>query len=242
MEFVLVHGAWHGAWAWDLVLPALRGAGHTAVAVDLPVDNLAVDASGYAAAIAASIERAGLRSPVVVGHSLSGMAIPLVPVLAPVGALVYLGALVPSPGETMSAVFAREGVRGDVRPFMDADGDGRSRWATAEGAIRILYHDCGETVARAAAARLRAQSPAPFDEPCPLERFPDVPATYVLMREDRMILPEWSRRAAPARLGLEPVEIGGGHSPMLADPEGLTALLVRLAGQAPVDSARRRRK
>src|SRR6476661_267792 len=229
LEFVLVHGAWHGAWAWDLVVPALRGAGHTAVAVDLPVEDLAVDGSGYAAVIAGAIERAGLHAPVVVGHSMSGTAIPLVPSRAPVAMLVYLGALIPSPGETMSAVFAREGVRGDVRAFMESDADGRSRWATAEGAVHVLYHDCGETVARAAVARLRWQSDAPFGEPCPLERFPDVPTSYVVMREDRMIRPDWSRRAAPARLGVEPVEIGGGHSPMLADPEGLAALLVGLA-------------
>ena len=26
--FVLVHGAWHGAWCWDKVVPLLERAGH----------------------------------------------------------------------------------------------------------------------------------------------------------------------------------------------------------------------
>ncbi|MCW2620092.1 MAG: putative hydrolase or acyltransferase of alpha/beta superfamily, partial [Modestobacter sp.] len=26
--FVLVHGAWHGGWCWDRVVPLLRAAGH----------------------------------------------------------------------------------------------------------------------------------------------------------------------------------------------------------------------
>lgn len=34
-QFVLVHGAWHGAWCWSRVLPLLRAAGHVAHAVTL---------------------------------------------------------------------------------------------------------------------------------------------------------------------------------------------------------------
>ena len=32
---VLVAGAWHGAWCWQRVLPALERAGHAAVPVPL---------------------------------------------------------------------------------------------------------------------------------------------------------------------------------------------------------------
>ena len=34
-DFVLVHGAWHGAWCWRDVLPQLARAGHRAHAVTL---------------------------------------------------------------------------------------------------------------------------------------------------------------------------------------------------------------
>jgi pimeloyl-ACP methyl ester carboxylesterase len=34
--FVLVAGAWHGAWCWYKVAPLLEADGHTAVTVDLP--------------------------------------------------------------------------------------------------------------------------------------------------------------------------------------------------------------
>ncbi|MCH9016489.1 MAG: alpha/beta fold hydrolase, partial [Chloroflexi bacterium] len=34
--FVLVHGASHGSWCWDKVVPLLEAQGHEAVAVDLP--------------------------------------------------------------------------------------------------------------------------------------------------------------------------------------------------------------
>lgn len=35
-DFVLVHGSWMGAWAWERVLPLLTAAGHGAGAIDLP--------------------------------------------------------------------------------------------------------------------------------------------------------------------------------------------------------------
>src|SRR5262245_42325677 len=123
-DFVLVHGAWHGAWVWDHVRPALEREGHRTLAVELPSDDLEADASAYARAIAQAIDEAGWTAPVVVGHSLAGVALPLVPALVGVGRLVYLGALIPSPGERMLDVFRREGVRGDTRDHVATDAQG----------------------------------------------------------------------------------------------------------------------
>ncbi|UUC96427.1 alpha/beta fold hydrolase [Comamonas sp. C11] len=40
LPFVLVHGAWHGAWTYDLVIPILAKRGHMAIARDLPAHGL----------------------------------------------------------------------------------------------------------------------------------------------------------------------------------------------------------
>jgi pimeloyl-ACP methyl ester carboxylesterase len=34
--YILVHGAWHGAWYWEKVAPLLRQAGHQVIPFDLP--------------------------------------------------------------------------------------------------------------------------------------------------------------------------------------------------------------
>ena len=34
--YVLVHGSWQGAWAWDTIVPRLEARGHRVVAVNLP--------------------------------------------------------------------------------------------------------------------------------------------------------------------------------------------------------------
>ena len=72
---LLVHGAWHGAWAWDRVLARLRSAGVEALAVDLPGhggDPVAFgDLHGDAARVRQELDRMG-RDVVLVGHSYGG--------------------------------------------------------------------------------------------------------------------------------------------------------------------------
>lgn len=225
--FVLVHGAWHDAGVWDSLRAALGREGARSLAVQLPSDDVAIDASGYARAIARASRKLAPDGPVVVGHSMSGLALPLVPALAPVRRLIFLAALVPAPGQRMTDVQAAEDVLGDTRAVA-RDELGRSYWTSIEAAIDVLYHDCDAGPAREIAGRLRPQARTPHEEPCPITKLPDVPASYILMREDRMIRPEWSRMAARKRLGVEPIELRGGHSPMLAQPEQLALRLIEL--------------
>lgn len=39
-SFLLVHGAWHGAWCYEPVIPLLARAGHAAIAIDMPGHGL----------------------------------------------------------------------------------------------------------------------------------------------------------------------------------------------------------
>ena len=166
-----MHGAWHDGRTWDRLLPVLDRRGCRSKAVDLPVEDVTVDASGYAREIASAIAELGHEPPVVVGHSMSGIVIPLVPAITPVRRLVFLAPLIPEPGRRMADVQAREDVLGDTRAVA-RDASGRSFWTSAEAAIATLYHDCEPAVARTAAARLRPQARTPHEQRCPLEALP----------------------------------------------------------------------
>src|ERR1700730_13929029 len=80
--FVLVHGAWHGAWCWAAVINQLEKLGDRAYAVDLPghgmnqADRSKVAFQSYVDGLAECIERHNLRSVAVAGHSLCGLTIP----------------------------------------------------------------------------------------------------------------------------------------------------------------------
>ena len=46
--------------------------------------------------------------------------------------------------------------------------------------------------------------------------------------QDRVVSPDWSRRVARDRLGVEPIEIPTGHFPMITHPELVADELVKL--------------
>jgi hypothetical protein len=60
--------------------------------------------------------------------------------------------------------------------------------------------------------------------------WPDTDRAYLLARADRAVNPSWSRDAARERLGVEAVEIDGGHSSFLARPRELADRLASLLG------------
>jgi pimeloyl-ACP methyl ester carboxylesterase len=224
--FALVHGAWHGAWCWDPLVDELERAGHRAIAFDLPSDDPAAMFSTYADVVVEAIDGAG-DDVVVVGHSLGGHTIPLVADRRPVGALVYLCALLPDPGRSLLEVFGEEpdALLPRYQAGIEADERDRSVWVDFEVAREVLYADCDEAAARGAFERLRPQAQVAYGAPCPLDRHPDVPTRYVICTEDAIVNPEWSRRTARQRLGIEPIELAGSHSPFLSRPAELAALL-----------------
>src|SRR6516162_5574618 len=74
--FCLVHGAFHGSWCWQLLGAELESRGHRVVAPDLPCEDPAAGATRYAEVVLAAL--AGSEPPVLVGHSLAGLTVPLV--------------------------------------------------------------------------------------------------------------------------------------------------------------------
>lgn len=225
--FGLVHGSWHGAWCWEPLAGELEARGHRPVAVDLPCEDVSAGCVRYAEVVREAL--GGIDDPIVVGHSLGGLTIPLVAAAKPVRRLVYLCGLVPRPGRTPWDLDD-----GEPQPLCETfvgfeqDELGRSVWRDLEAAVAQLYPDCEPGAARAAAAHLRPQGPA-SSEPCPLEALPSVPTTAILTTEDLVVNPDWVRWTARNRLRCEVVELPGGHSPMLSRPAQLAATLAGLA-------------
>jgi pimeloyl-ACP methyl ester carboxylesterase len=224
--FVLVHGAWHGAWCWERLAPELRTRGHDVLAMDLPSEDVLAGCARYAEIVMDEIGDAS-SDLVLVGHSLGGLTIPLVAARRPISRLVFLCALIPQPGRSLL-----DQIQDDPAMFSDGfdgaparDELGRSYWDDPDLAMRQLFSGCEQSDAAAATARLRPQARTPNVEPCPLEKWPDVSAVYILGKDDATVRPAWSRRAARERLGVEPVELEGGHAPFLSHPAELADAL-----------------
>lgn len=227
--FGLIHGAQHGAWAWELLIPELEALGHQALAMDLPVEDPSAGLDEYVETVLAALEVAD-DAPIVVGHSMAGMVAPIVAARRPVRAVVYLCGVVPVPGVTMAEVLLEEPdlERPRIRRRASTLREDGVRVVSPETGREIYYHDCPPDLAKWAAERLRPTADTAVFDRSPIDRFPDVTTVSIVCTGDRVVSPEWSRRVARERLGIECIELPGGHAPMLSRPKDLARVLAAI--------------
>jgi len=223
--FALLHGAWHDGSCWDRVTEALEALGHTTTAPNLP---LHVPIATYEQRIQPALEALnGVEDPViVVAHSQSSSLGPLVAAARPVSLVVHLcprmGGFEPPDGAPGAF---REGF-----PFPPGRPDGTSAW-DPEAAIEVMYPRLAPGTARELAQRLRPMAMPPDDYP--LSDHPDVPAALIYAADDEFFEPSFERFMARELLGIDAIEIPGGHFAMAEDPEALARLLDGLAHGSP---------
>lgn len=212
--FVLIHGAGGRASSWDLVAAELHAAGHQTVAMDLPCDD---DAAGWSAYSDAVVEAIGDRRGdlVLVAQSLGGFTAPLVADRVPCELIVLVTAMVPQPGETGGEWWVNTG-QAEAMAALDLPDDSPET---------IFVHDVPPDVL-ATTDEPRDQSGTPMSQPFPLEAWPDVPTTFLLCMDDRFFPPDWMRGVVRDRLGIEPVEVPGGHCAFLSQPKPLAAAIL----------------
>lgn len=232
--FALVHGAWHGAWCWEMLTPFLQQAGHNVVAPELPSDDGSADFDAYADSVCTAL-RGCDDDVVVVAHSLAGATGALVPDRRPVRHLVYLCAAVPEGGiglfdqwQAQPDMVATQFAEGWLQGLSEPDEQLRTVWVDLDFVRGVFYADCDEATVAGAIHHLRPQSGYPWTVPCSLTEHPVVGCTSVVCSEDRVVNPDWSKRKA-RELGADIVELPGSHSPLLSRPSVVADVLLRVA-------------
>jgi hypothetical protein len=138
---------------------------------------------------------------------------------------VYLCAYVPQPNRAL----IERGADAFGPGFADSvirDELNCSWWPDPGAVAHDLQYPPGTT---ALASRLRRQARKPISEPSPVAAMPTTPSAYIVCTNDYAIPPAWQRRVAHEELAVSPIELQGGHSPMLTCPRELTEILERLA-------------
>jgi pimeloyl-ACP methyl ester carboxylesterase len=222
--FSLIHGSAQHAGVWDLFTPELRKRGHEVVTVDLPRDEPET-ARRYAQVVADSLETVD-EDVIAVAHSASGLMLPSVAGARPVQRIVFLAGVIPRIGMSFMDQFQANPAR-----MFNPEWIGQDPWTDEQAAVRFLFHDCEPDVARWALTTRTAWYPDGFyQETCPLESWPDAPSSYIVCTEDRTLRPEWCAVSARELLGVEPIEIPGGHCPQISRPEHLAEVRSSLGG------------
>jgi pimeloyl-ACP methyl ester carboxylesterase len=225
MDIALVHGSYHGAWCWDFLTPELSRLGHRVTTVDLPISDPTLGAADYARTVENALDPDA--ETILVGHSMSGLVIPLVAASRPVRSLVFLAAFLPAPGRSANDQRSTESIDGRVAPRTAEWTDlGDDVWMVGPNtATELFFHDAPAAVARWATQRLRPQSYRVMSEVTPLAAWPDVECRSIVCRDDRALNPDWVRASARERLGTDAIELGGGHSPFLTRPNELAQVI-----------------
>jgi pimeloyl-ACP methyl ester carboxylesterase len=248
MRFVLIHGGFHGAWCWSRTIPELERLGHEAVAIDLPGHGSRADEVRTFDGRLTAISSVLLSGDVLVGHSGGGFDITMAANAAPdlVGHVIYLAAALPREGRTFSeALVQRDGaidsndavdeVTGMMK-YLDFGDNGSMWFNAAEGARQLFYHDCDDATVQWAFELLTPEAPGPDgDRPLFVPKFweANLQRSFITCSEDKA-QPRWLADLVAHRLGVEPLVIGGSHSPFLSRPAELAALLVHATATTPI--------
>ena len=220
-NFILLPGAGGQAWYWHLVEPELRDRGHDVVAVDFPAAD---DEAGYFEYAEAALLAIGDREELTVAaQSMGAYVAPLLCERADVREIVLVAPMIFAKGETGSEWWRASGQL-EAQREMDLR-EGRDPGAPFDP-IMLFMHDLPKPVIDEAFSRGEwKQSDRPFQDPFPLERWPDVPTRVIAGSRDRLLPLEFMRGLARERLGVEVEVIDSGHLPALAQPGELARML-----------------
>ncbi len=228
MDIVLVPGLWLDASSWDLVVPHLTGAGHTARPLTLPglasaeTDRSGVHVADQVNAVVAAIDES--TGPVVlVGHSM-GCAVAGAALDArvdTVAAVVYVGGWPAESGMIPAKNFATDGADLPPVPWEEFD----------EADVRDLDRASFEALLRPSPASLTSEPFVLGDE-----RRYTVPAVFVCPEYRAADLREWVADGAEPVAAIAKhknvtyVDLPTGHWPQLTKPAELSAIIEQSIG------------
>ncbi|OKI12641.1 alpha/beta fold hydrolase [Streptomyces sp. CB03911] len=218
--FVLVHGAWHGPWAWDRIVPLLHAAGGRTLVPDL---NTARDRGLHddAAAVVAALDTVRAdEEPVLVGHSYAGLVVREAADARPdaVGHIVLVDGWAGPDGASMFSLAPAAFVDA-ARAAAGSLGDGRLVPAPPPAVFGITDTDD----ATALTARLLPQPLRTFTEPTRLSGAVDrIPGTAVHCRPLSYPFDRFGEA-----VGYRAHALDGPHDILLTDPEPLARILLR---------------
>lgn len=240
--YLLIHGAWHGAWCWNMLLPMLQEKGLKAIAIDLPghgkdsanIDNITLN--DYVEAVVNTAKQIK-GNIILVGHSMGGIVISQAAEklgTQKVSKLVYLDAFLPKPGESVSSIailiessLPKDSSRISIGQGLIVSANGKSSRFKNDIADLLFYHDCSTSIKQFAHEHLTKQAFSPLSTPVRLsdDIFGKIPKYYILCNQSK----DLDKSILPTRVECQKVyKINSSHSPFFSQPKELANILFKL--------------
>ena len=223
-NYLLVHGAWGGAWEFDKLKPLLELDGSRVVAINLPghgndqtpLAKVTMDA--YVQKVVDSTKQfAG--EVILVGHSLGGAIISQVAEKIPekLERIIYVAAMLPKSGDTPLGLMQSD-EQGELLPRITFSEDGSYATFTEKDVREVLLHDVEDKsyLDSSIEKLLTKQSTLPFMAEANLtqQQFGNVPKYYIRANLDKVLSPALQDKML-ANWPVETVyQLESGHFPM----------------------------
>ena len=236
--YLLIHGAWHGGWAWKYVEAFLTEKGHTVLTPDLPGhgnEATPLQEMTMKVYIKSVVDLLVKQSePVILaGHSMSGAVVSQAAEQLPtkIRKLIYVCAfLLEKNGSVLDTMKKDEAAEFLPRLVFTDDQHGAQ---FDETTLReVFYNETPEDRLQWAKPQLITTQPTePFVAPVQItnERFENIPRAYIKCMRDKITTPQAQQRMIDTFPCEQVIELEADHAPFLSKPKELSKALLSLA-------------
>ncbi len=236
--FILIHGAWHGNWCWERLIPLLEAKGHQVLAPDLPgmgedttpLSKITLDTW---AQFVSNLIKQQKEKVILVGHSRGGIVISQAAEYCAehIECLIYIAAFLVPNGKTLWEIMQNHPREANRKPDLAFSEDKRSSTIIPEAVKNTFYNTTSEEWIKRAASKIGAEPMSSFMTPLNLrnERFGSLPRGYIECLQDNAIHLSVQRKMIGDLPCQALVSLDTDHSPFYSAPEKLAAEIITMA-------------
>ncbi|MEO8771069.1 MAG: alpha/beta fold hydrolase [Ferruginibacter sp.] len=232
--YVLVHGAWHGAWSFETTKQKMEQSGSKVITFDLPghgndkTDIPQVTFDSYVEKVNQEIIKLN-TSVILVGHSLAGFIISKVAEDMPnkVEKLVFVAAMIPNNEKTVFDTLKEDAGSQLLQNLIFSEDQS---WATVneETLKKVVYNGATNEQIAEAAPQLVRQATQPFFAPVTTteNNFGKIPKVYIECTMDKILSIDKQKQLAKMAVCSHSISLNTGHVPQVESPIQLAETLL----------------
>ena len=234
--FVLVHGAWQGAYVWEDVRSQLEAKGQHVVVVELPAhgnDNAApqtVSISVYRDKVIEAIHKES-GNVILVGHSMGGVVVTAVAEKIParIEKLIYIGAFVPANDQSLIDL-AFQDTESQLGASLIPSADQLTLDVKHENIVSIFCQDATTEKQQLVLSKYRVEPAIPFADKAVVTsaNFGSVNKYYIHTTQDHAIGTGLQNKMIAGAKITQVLSIDSGHSPFLSKPNEVVSLFMKI--------------
>ncbi len=235
-NYLLIHGAYHGAWCWEEVKEVLEDKENVVYTIDLPghgkdkTDRSKINVSLYVTAVKKFIEENNINNVTLVGHSFAGVVITKLIEVLPnrIKDIVLISAVVLDNGEAFFDYFPQEIKEKYLKQANESE-DNSITPNSASLRARLFNDLVDDNKFENIFNKLTPQPILPYTEKIYLKDFKEtsIPIYYIFCKNDISLSPEsFKKILSKLPPKFKKIEIQSDHEVMFSHPKELVEVMI----------------